>query len=131
MPYYIAVVHKDADSAYGVSFPDLPGCFSAADVEADLIPNAMEALELWFEDTAERPAPTGIEQLRAEPDVAADLAAGAYLIAVPWRFNAGKSQRINITLDKGLLELIDEEAARRKMTRSALLAQAAEREIGG
>lgn len=129
MPHYIAVIHKDENSAYGVSFPDLPGCFSAADAEADIIPNAMEALELWFEDASDRPAPTGIEQLRTDPDVAADLAAGAYLIAVPWRFNAGKSQRINITLDKGLLELIDEEAARRKMTRSALLAQAAEREI--
>ncbi len=131
MPYYIAVVHKDAGSAYGIAFPDLPGCFSAADVETDIIPNAMEALELWFEDAATRPDPTGIEQLRSEADVAADLAAGAYLIAVPWRFNAGKSQRINITLDKGLLELIDEEATRRKMTRSALLAQAAQREIEG
>jgi predicted RNase H-like HicB family nuclease len=31
MQYYHGVVHKDVDSAFGVSFPDLKGCFSAAD----------------------------------------------------------------------------------------------------
>ena len=25
------VVHKDADSGYGVTVPDLPGCFSAGE----------------------------------------------------------------------------------------------------
>lgn len=131
MPHYIAVVHKDEDRAFGISFPDLPGCFSAADVETDIIPNAMEALELWFEDMSSRPAPSGIEALRARRDIAADLASGAYLVSVPWHFNAGKSQRVNITLDKGLLRAIDEEAERRRMTRSALLAQAAAKEIAG
>jgi hypothetical protein len=28
MKTFIALVHKDEDSAWGVSFPDLPGCFS-------------------------------------------------------------------------------------------------------
>ena len=28
---YIALVHKDTDTSYGVSFPDLPGCISAGD----------------------------------------------------------------------------------------------------
>ncbi len=96
MTHYIAIVHKDPDSAWGVSFPDLPGCFSAADEEADLLPNAMEALELFAEDAGELPRP-----------------------------------RVNITLDKGLLEAIDAEAVRRKMTRSGLLAQAVAKEITG
>ena len=46
--WYCAIVHKDGGSAFGVTFPDLPGCFSAADCEADIVPNAMEALALWF-----------------------------------------------------------------------------------
>jgi antitoxin HicB len=25
MTHYIALIHKDADSCYGVSFPDVPG----------------------------------------------------------------------------------------------------------
>jgi predicted RNase H-like HicB family nuclease len=30
-------------------FPELPGCASAGDTEAEAIANAREALELWFE----------------------------------------------------------------------------------
>ena len=29
MAHYIALIHKDAGSEYGVSFPDFPGCVSA------------------------------------------------------------------------------------------------------
>ena len=28
MTNYNALIHKDADSEFGVSFPDLPGCVS-------------------------------------------------------------------------------------------------------
>jgi predicted RNase H-like HicB family nuclease len=28
---YIALVHKDNGTSYGVSFPDVPGCISAGD----------------------------------------------------------------------------------------------------
>ena len=130
MTYYIAIIHKDENSAFGVSFPDVLGCFSAADDEADLLPNAMEALELFAEDT-ELPKPSEIEAIRRNPDVRKDIAEGAYLLAVPFVRNARKSARVNVTLDKGLLEAIDDAAAQRKMTRSGFLAQAAEREIAG
>ena len=131
MTHYFAIVHKDEGSAWGVSFPDLPGCFSAADEEADILPNAMEALEFYAEDMAGMPPPSSIEAIRQLPEVAADLKAGAYLISVPMLKNIGKSARINITLDKGLLEAIDDAAEQRKMTRSGFLAQAAAKEIGG
>ncbi len=49
MRYYHAVVHKEEDSAFGVHFPELPGCFSAANRHEELIANATEALALWFE----------------------------------------------------------------------------------
>lgn len=78
--HFYAVVHKDDDSAFGVSFPDLPGCFSAADTEADVLPNACEALDLWFEDT-EDVDPRPVDQIREA--VKDDLAAGAFLMAVP------------------------------------------------
>ena len=44
MKIYYGIVHKDEDSAYGVQFPDLPGCFSAADTAEEIIPNASEAV---------------------------------------------------------------------------------------
>jgi predicted RNase H-like HicB family nuclease len=30
MRYYIGLIHKDANSDYGVSFPDFPGCIQSA-----------------------------------------------------------------------------------------------------
>ena len=129
--YYLALVHKDDDSAYGVMFPDLAGCFSAADEQADVLPNAMEALELFADELEQMPDPRGIEDLKMDKSIADELANGAYLIAVPLIRNTHKTERVNITLNKGLLDAIDAEAQRRKMTRSGFLAQAAEREIGG
>lgn len=129
--HYLALVHKEEDSAYGVTFPDLVGCFSAADEQADVLPNAMEALELYADDLDQLPAPRGIEELKRDKSVADELANGAYLMAVPLIRNTHKTERVNITLNKGLLDAIDAEAQRRKMTRSGFLAQAAEREIGG
>jgi predicted RNase H-like HicB family nuclease len=86
--YYYAVVHKDADSAFGVTFPDLPGCFSAADDLADVLSNAVEAVELYLEDAPSAPAPRGMEAIRQE--AAQDLAQGSFLIAVPFIRNTGK-----------------------------------------
>jgi predicted RNase H-like HicB family nuclease len=43
------VIHKDADSDYGVTVPDLPGCFSAGDTIDDALTNAVEAIECHIE----------------------------------------------------------------------------------
>jgi predicted RNase H-like HicB family nuclease len=127
MNYYYAVVHKDADSAFGVHFPDLPGCFSAADDEEALVPNACEALELWFEDAECISPPRGLDAIRVA--AADDLAAGAFLIAVPHIRRTGRQVRANISMDRGMLDAIDRAAAERHLTRSAFLADAARNEI--
>jgi predicted RNase H-like HicB family nuclease len=44
MPGYIALVHKDEGTSYGVSFPDVPGCVSAGDTFEEAVANAVEAL---------------------------------------------------------------------------------------
>lgn len=80
---FTAIVHKDEGSAYGLSFPDLPGCFAAADSWADVQSAAVEALDLWFED-AEDVEPDSLDATRARPEVQAELAEGARLITVPW-----------------------------------------------
>ena len=49
--HYVAVIDKDPDSAYGIQFPEVPGCFSAADTFEEIVPNAIEALSLFFEDS--------------------------------------------------------------------------------
>ena len=58
--HYVAVIDKDPGSAYGIQFPEVPGCFSAADDFGDIVPNAIEALSLFFED-GEPALPRGIE----------------------------------------------------------------------
>jgi predicted RNase H-like HicB family nuclease len=124
MKTYIAVVHKDRDSAFGISFPDLPGCFSAADSGADIVPNACEALDLWFEDE-EEVEPRGIDAIASS----VNLKGGAFLIAVPRITRSTKVERINISLERGILDAIDAAAAARKLTRSAFIAEAAKKEI--
>jgi predicted RNase H-like HicB family nuclease len=101
MTHYIALVHKDPDSAFGVQFLDVPGCFSAVVDMDDLISNATEALSLWAEDEVP-PQPRKHDELLTDRDITTELAAGAFLISVPL-----------VTND----------------TRSAFLAQAAKNEI--
>lgn len=122
MKYFYAIVRKDEDSAFGVEFPDLPGCYSAADEIEDVLPNACEALELWFEDSATI-VPMRLDEIQAR--VAPDLAEGAFIIAVPYIRQTGRVVRANISLDQGMLDAIDKAAAERSLTRSAFLADAA------
>jgi predicted RNase H-like HicB family nuclease len=128
MKYFYAVVHKDEGSAYGVAFPDMPGCFSAADDLNDVVPNAIEAMEFWLEDQAE-PEASSVERIREL--AAEDLAGGAFLVLVPRMTTNGKLTRVNLSLDMGTLAAIDAAASARKLTRSAFLAEAARNEIQG
>ena len=128
MKYFYAVVHKDDDSAYGVHFPDLPGCHSAADDLDKVLPNAIEAMELWLED---QPEPEASSVAAIRENAAGDLAEGAFLIAVPRMTVSGKLARVNVSLDMGTLAAIDAAARARKLTRSAFLAEAARNEIQG
>ena len=128
MTYYIGLVHKEDQSSFGVQFPDVPGCFSAADTMDDLVGNASEALSLWAEDTA-MPPPRRIEDIVKDRGIADELAAGAFLISVPLTENDARVVSANISLERGMLKAIDAAAKRRKLTRSAFLAQAARNEI--
>jgi predicted RNase H-like HicB family nuclease len=129
MRYYHGVVHKEEDSAFGVHFPDLPGCFSAADQIEDVIPNAVEAISLWFEDADTEALPSPVETIRVA--AAEDLAEGAFLVMVPWIGRNSKPARVNISMDRAMLEAIDSAASMRRLTRSAFLAEAARNEIEG
>jgi len=130
MNSYIAVIDKDEDSAFGAWFPDVPGCFTAADQEDALLANAIQALALHLEGQ-DQPAARDISEVRLDPDVTEALAAGAYLLAVPLVTMAHRLVRANISLDKGVLDAIDAAAAQRGLTRSAFIAEAARNEISG
>lgn len=125
---YLALVEKDKDSAFGVRFPDIPGAFSAADNQDEIVANAVEALQLWAEDMS-LPAPSLHEDIIARDDVRDALASGGYLISVPVIDNDTAVVRANVTFERGILRAIDAAAQARGITRSAFLASAARREI--
>lgn len=129
---FIALVHKDPDSCYGVSFPDVPGCVSAGDTLDEALTNAVDALSghirLMEADCDVVPSPRTLEDLNADPDFAEDIK-GAIISAVPLVRDRGSTTRINVSLDLGLLEAIDGLAKQRSQTRSAFLASAARREL--
>ena len=124
--HYVAVIDKDPGSAYGVQFPEVPGCYSAADSFNDIVPNAIEALSLFFEDGEPVP-PRGIEAVREQ--VAGSTAEGAVLMMIPYVRDRKRVVRVNLSLEKGFLDTLDEAARMRGMTRSAFVQKAATREI--
>jgi predicted RNase H-like HicB family nuclease len=129
---YIAFIHKEPDSVYGVSFPDVPGCISAGDTIDEAVRNAVEALSghvrILETDGDPVPPPRDFDAIMNDPDLAEDRE-GAMTTVVPLVRDRGSSTRINVSLDLGLLEAIDATARARGQTRSAFLASAARREI--
>jgi predicted RNase H-like HicB family nuclease len=94
MRTYFAIVHKDEDSAVGVVFPDLPGCFSAGDTYDKAIANAHVALQLYAD--AERsagrqlPKPRTFEALYRDPEVREE-ASGAPFVGIRLEGRTGPS----------------------------------------
>ena len=69
---YIGLVHKDPESDYGVSFPDLPGCVIAGHTFEEAKELAAVALTLHLEGMAcsgeEIPEPSSADAVVAHPD---------------------------------------------------------------
>jgi predicted RNase H-like HicB family nuclease len=134
-PHYVAVIEKEPDSAFGVWFPDVEGCFSAGETLEHASANAAAALRQHMEalESAGRPIPRArtVDDVLMDEDVGESIAAGAVLFAVPLLADAGRTVRINISLDKALVDQIDDAAEKRGLTRSAFLSQAAREKIAG
>ena len=119
--------------AYGVVIPDLPGCSAMGKTIEEALANAASAAVAWAvvarAEGVAVPKPRPIEVLRNDPEVAAELAAGAALSIVPLILDAGRPAKANLSLDAGLLEAIDDAAEARGLTRSAFIASAARDKI--
>jgi predicted RNase H-like HicB family nuclease len=92
MAGYIALVHKDEGTSYGVSFPDVPGCISAGDTFEEAIANAAEALAghlaLLRADGDPIPAPRSFEDLKRDREFLADAADAIVTVVQPQRMPA-------------------------------------------
>ena len=127
---YTAIVHKEAGTAYGISFPDLDGCFSAADASDDLLANAIQALSLYAEGEADLPKPRSLLDIMNDPDVRREVRAGAVLLAVPLIVET-KKERLNVILPSDIVAATNVLAEAAGMNRSEFIASLLRREIGG
>jgi predicted RNase H-like HicB family nuclease len=122
-PVYVHV--GDATHAHGVTIPDFPGCFSAADEWQDLPRMIQEAVELWCEgQDIELPQPTPLEQLMRDPEYEDGV---WMLVDVDTTRLETKAVRLNISLPQSLVREIDDYAKAHGATRSGFLAEAARR----
>jgi predicted RNase H-like HicB family nuclease len=132
MARYVALI-DGKKGAYGVVFPDCPGCTAMGRTVDEAMRNAGEALAEWAaeERAAGRavPSPRTVDATRADRDVAEALADGAVLALATLVLDSGKSARANVSLDSGLLAAIDEAAHESGVTRSAFLSAAAREKI--
>jgi predicted RNase H-like HicB family nuclease len=119
---YIAYLHKDPDSDFGVSFPDFPGCITAGKTLDEAHQMAAEALALHIagmvEDNEAVPEPSTLDALVQDP-----AREGAVAVLVRVQPETERTVRINITAREKQLEQIDRLANEAGLTRSAYMVQ--------
>jgi predicted RNase H-like HicB family nuclease len=126
---YIAVVHKEKTSDFGVSFPDFPGCITAAGDLDEAKEMAVEALSghisMMLEDGDKIPSPTSLAKFKPAKEYKNSIYC---LIEVmpKVKVKPKKAARINITMEPDLLHDLDEMASDSGIPRSVLIAKAVE-----
>lgn len=124
MSYYVAILDGSTE-AWGVRFPDFPGCYGGGPTPDAAIEDATSALRVFagmmVADGEPIPKARTFEELR--PDERPDK--GESLVMIPLLLDQGRTTKANVSVDAGILEQIDAEAARRGLTRSAFLVSAA------
>ena len=124
MRNYIAIIHKDKDSDFGVSFPDFPGCISAGSTLDEAKTMAQEALaghievSLDFGDPIPKP-------MDFEDALTHEFAVGALAFFLVEGPSEEPFVRANITAPKGALARINQYAKAHGLSRSAFMVQAA------
>jgi predicted RNase H-like HicB family nuclease len=114
---YVAYLHKEKSSDYGVSFLDFPGVITAGKTLDEARNMATEALNFHIlgliKDREEIPAPTPLDDLVDDPN-------SKKALVVPVNI-PDERVRINITARKSEMEEIDRLAKSAGMTRSAFV----------
>ncbi len=123
MAAYIALIHKEAKSDYGVSFPDFPGCITAGRTLDEARTRAVEALAFhidgMIEDGQSIPEPSDMETIMRDRENRDGV---AILVETPTP--QSRTVRVNITLSEDMLREIDAFAEEKGYTRSGLIVRA-------
>jgi predicted RNase H-like HicB family nuclease len=113
---------------WGIRIPDVPGCHGGGETPEAALADAISALREVAAHCVDNhiaiPAPRGLDAVRRDKEAAFDPR-NETIVMVPLLLDKGRSVKANVSL-----EAIDEEAARRGLTRSKFLASAALDKIG-
>jgi len=129
---YTVIIHRSEKSAYGVTVPDIPGCFSAGDTMTEALATAVEAIEMNLELLSDQDVPMP-DASDASAYVEEAAKSGGFIAVVDvdiTRF-LGKTEQINITSPAQFLRRIDEQIKNNSkyQNRSHFLAVASQHEL--
>ena len=123
---FIVVLHTDDGQRFGVTVPDLAGCFSAGVSLDNALESVREAIDLhvetMIEDGVTIPAAASLAMHQANPVYAGGIWA---VVDVPVEKYLGPADKINITVPRLVLARIDEYAKKHGQSRSGFLVEAA------
>ena len=124
-------IHKDDGSVYGVTVPDVPGCYSFGETVEEAISNAREAIYGHLETLLEivekqEIKESSIESLVVNPDFAGAIWA---MVDVDLSKVDPTPERVNISLPRFVLSKIDSYTKAKHESRSGFLARAAMNEL--
>lgn len=121
---YAGIAEGDRESGYGLYFPDIDGCVTAADTLEQLAAMAREALSLHLEGMLEAgqplPPATAPDALPHDPEI---VEAGVLLVTA---VVGDRATDVQVELPASLLDRVDRAAQARQTTRSAILEASAE-----
>lgn len=129
MFYPIAIERGDETHAFGVTVPDIAGCFSAGDTLDEAIESAKEAitghLSVLVEDNEDIPLASLASKYIDNPEYAGYIWA---VVEIDVSRYLGKAEKVNVTLPSRLIHLIGDRVSKdaRYKSRSGFLAASAE-----
>ncbi|SEC50497.1 Predicted nuclease of the RNAse H fold, HicB family [Rhizobiales bacterium GAS191] len=130
--YHAVALILGEPGSYVVVFPDFPGAGTGGDTLQEAMERAADHLAVHVEGRIEAgldmPALRSVDEIKADTDLAEDVGDAKAIALIPIEAS-GKSLRVNITVDEGLLVRIDKAAARLGESRSGFLATAARSRI--
>lgn len=128
MAYAVALIHEEKNSIFGVSFPDFPGCVSAATNLNDAIARGTAALAAHIKSLGE--TNQAFPTLRTADDIRRmERCEESIIAAVPVDM-PGRSVPLQISLNEHLLAALDRAAKASGISRSAKIAEVIRASLG-
>jgi len=118
------IVYKSEGSGYGGLLPDFPGCYPMGETLDAIAADVQGAVETWMEgeDPAIFPVPSSLEAVQASPEA---KGRALILVEVDTAFLESVSERVNITVPRYALAVIDRVAKAQGLSRSAYMVRSA------